>query len=37
MKTRTYSKSIAEAINTFLTEDNWTFRFNENNGIFEFN
>lgn len=37
MKTRTYSKSIAEAINTFLTEDNWNFRFNENNGIFEFN
>lgn len=37
MKTRTYSKSIAEAITTFLTEDDWNFHFDENTGIFKFN
>lgn len=36
MKTRTYSKNIADAINTFLTEDDWNFSFNENKGIFKF-
>ena len=36
METKKYSKSIAEAINTFLTEDDWNFRFNENKGIFKF-
>lgn len=34
--TKTYSKPLAEAINQFLTEDDWKFSFNEDEGIFSF-
>ena len=36
MKKRTYSKSIANAINNFLTEDEWNFSFDEQRGLFKF-
>lgn len=36
MKEKTYSKAIASAVNTFLTEDDWHFSFDENCGIFRF-
>lgn len=36
MKKRTYSKSIANAINNFLTEDEWHFSFDEQRGLFKF-
>ena len=36
MKNRTYSKSIADAINSFLTEDDWHFSFNDQRGLFKF-
>ena len=36
MKNRTYSKSIANTINAFLTEDEWHFSFDEQRGLFEF-
>lgn len=36
MKERTYSKNIANAINNFLTEDDWRFSFDEQRGLFEF-
>lgn len=36
MKERTYSKKIANVVNTFLTEDDWHFSFDENHGIFNF-
>lgn len=36
MKERTYSKSIANAINNFLTEDDWHFSFDDQRGLFKF-
>lgn len=36
MKNRTYSKSIANAINNFLTEDDWHFSFDDQRGLFKF-
>ena len=36
MKNRTYSKSIADAINSFLTEDDWHFSFDDQCGLFKF-
>ena len=36
MKNRTYSKSIADAINSFLTEDDWHFSFDYQLGLFKF-
>lgn len=36
MKNRTYSKSIANTINAFLTEDEWHFSFDEQHGLFKF-
>ena len=36
MKKRTYSKSIADAINSFLTEDDWHFSFDDQRGLFKF-
>ena len=36
MKNRTYSKSIADAINSFLTEDDWHFSFDDQRGLFKF-
>lgn len=36
MKERTYSKSIANAINNFLTEDDWHFSFDDQYGLFKF-
>ncbi len=36
MKNRTYSKSIANAINNFLTEDDWHFSFDDQCGLFKF-
>ena len=36
MKKRTYSKSISEAVNNFLTEDGWYFYFDEQSGLFRF-
>lgn len=37
MKEKTYSKSIADAVAEFLSEDDWNFSFDENQGIFRFN
>ena len=31
-----YSEDIVKAINTFLTEDNWNFYFDEKHGVFQF-
>ena len=36
MKNRTYSKSIANVINNFLTEDDWHFSFDDQRGLFRF-
>ena len=36
MKNRTYSKSIADAINSFLTKDDWHFSFDDQRGLFKF-
>lgn len=36
MKERIYSKDIANAINTFLKEDDWHFSFDEQRGVFKF-
>ena len=36
MKERKYSKAIANAIKSFLTEDDWNFTFNEDQGTFRF-
>lgn len=36
MKERTYSKAIANAINNFLTEDDWHFSFDDQRGLFKF-
>lgn len=36
MKNRTYSKSIANAISSFLTEDDWHFSFDDQRGLFKF-
>lgn len=36
MKEKTYSTDIANAINTFLEEDDWHFSFNEQRGVFKF-
>lgn len=36
MKNRTYSKSIANVINSFLTEDDWHFSFDDKRGLFRF-
>lgn len=36
MKNRTYSKNIANAINNFLTEDDWHFSFDDQRGLFKF-
>lgn len=36
MKNRTYSKSIANVINSFLTEDDWHFSFDDKHGLFRF-
>lgn len=36
MKERTYSKSIANAINNFLTADDWHFSFDDQRGLFKF-
>lgn len=36
MKNRAYSKSIATAINNFLTEDDWHFDFDDQCGLFKF-
>lgn len=37
MKERTYSKIIANAINSFLVDDDWNFTFDEQKGLFKFN
>ena len=36
MKNRTYSKNVANAINNFLTEDDWHFYFDDQRGLFKF-
>lgn len=36
MKNRAYSKSIANVINSFLTEDDWYFSFDDKRGVFRF-
>lgn len=36
MKNRTYSKAIANTINSFLTEDDWHFSFDDQHGLFKF-
>lgn len=36
MKNRSYSQPIAEAINTFLTTNDFKFRFDEDEGVFSF-
>ena len=36
MKNRAYSKNIADAINSFLTEDDWHFSFDDQYGLFKF-
>lgn len=36
MKERTYSENIANAINTYLKEDDWHFSFDEQRGVFKF-
>lgn len=36
MKEKKYSKDIANAVNDFLTKDNWNFSFDDNLGIFKF-
>lgn len=36
MKKRTYSKSIANVIKNYLTEDGWQFSFDEEEGLFWF-
>lgn len=37
MKNRTFSKNIADAINSFLTEDDWNYTFDDQRGLFKFN
>ncbi len=36
MKEKKFSKDIANAINTFLKEDDWHFSFDEQRGVFKF-
>ncbi len=36
MKERTYSKTIAQAIKEFLTNDDWHYSFDEQRGLFKF-
>jgi hypothetical protein len=36
MTSRTYSKSIASAINNFLTEGDWHFSFDDQRGLYKF-
>lgn len=36
MKEQTYSQNIANAINEFLTNDDWHFPFDEKRGVFKF-
>jgi len=36
MKKRIYSKEIADAIKTFLENDDWRYSFDENRGVFRF-
>lgn len=36
MKNKAYSKSIANVINSFLTEDDWHFSFDDQRGLFKF-
>ena len=36
MTKRTYSQEIASAIHTFLVDDDWKFRFDEDNGVFHY-
>lgn len=36
MKEKFYSKDIAQAINTYLKEDNWHFSFDDKRGVFKF-
>lgn len=36
MKTRNYSKTIAQTINEFLTNDEWHYSFDEQRGLFNF-
>ena len=36
MKERMYSETIAQAINNYLTEDEWHFSFDEKRGLFKF-
>lgn len=33
---RTYSNALAERINTILTDDDWRFDFDDENGVFRF-
>lgn len=37
MNEKTYSKNIADAIHKYLTENNWHFSFDEQQGLFRFN
>lgn len=34
---KSYSAEIANVVNTFLTEDDWNFDFDEDRGLFKFN
>lgn len=36
MKERMYSETIAQAVNNYLTEDEWHFSFDEKRGLFKF-
>ncbi len=36
MKNKTYSRSIADVINNFLTEDDWHYTFDDKIGVFRF-
>ena len=36
MKEKNYSENIANAINTYLTENDWHFSFDDNRGVFQF-
>lgn len=37
MENRSYSQDIADAINTFLTDDDWNYDFDADKGLFRFN
>ncbi len=36
MNEKTYSRSVVNAINNFLTDDGWRFSFDDRNGVFRF-